>query len=141
MKKITVFFVIVIAILGFIWYIYEENKISINEKISYNNYYESLSNKEILGSEFASILNKAINDNENNEVKKDEKGLYIDNGVNSIKIDVKFKDYDKVIQFEKLSKKDVSEFIDLYGLAKFKLTKIDYHKKGKKVKYLYFEEV
>ena len=141
MKKIIVFFVIIIAFLGMIWYIYEEAKISQNEKIAYNNNFEKLLNKSITGTDLATIINKAEENNIKNDVEKSNSGAYVDNGINSMNIELKFVDNDSVIKAEKVVQNDISKFIDLYNTSKFELKKINYHDKTNLVKYLYFEEI
>lgn len=141
MKKIIVFFVIIIAFLGMIWYIYEEAKISQNEKIAYNNNFEKLLNKSITGTDLATIINKAEENNKKNDIEKNNAGIYIDNGKNSMNIELKFIDNDSIIKAEKLVQNDISRFIDLYNTSKFELKKINYHEKTNFVKYLYFEEI
>lgn len=141
MKKTVIFLVIVVAILGIIWYSYEKAKINTNEKISYNYEYESLLNKEIDGNRLATIINKASNSNENNYIEKDDNGIYLENDSNSIKIEIQFIDNDNTIKSEKISQNEISKFIGLYGNHTFILTKIEYHSKTKLIKYLYFEEI
>lgn len=140
MKKIIIFFVTVIAIMGTIWYTYEVSKIDNNKKIALNNNYEKLLNKEITGTELASIINKTAENNINNKVEKDSNGTYINNGTNSINIEIKFKDNDSNIKFEKIYQSG-QRFVELYNNAKFSLKKINYHQKTKQISYLYFEEV
>ena len=67
-------------------------------------------------------------------------GFYEDDGQDSIKISIKFKDSDKTYQMEALYNKQVSNFVKYYSNAQFKCSKIDYHSKTNKIKYLYFEE-
>lgn len=141
MKKSVIFFIIIIAILGTVWYINSQSKISLNNKIAYNNDYKELKDKEITGIEFASIINKAMDLNVSNQVQKDSKGFYIDNGENSLLIEIKFKDSDIIINAQSVFKNDITKFINIYGNYKFKCTKIEYHNSSKLVKYLYFEEV
>ena len=46
-----------------------------------NRQFESYANQEIYGAELATIINKAVDNNQNNEVAKDDKGKYITAGV------------------------------------------------------------
>ena len=46
-----------------------------------NSKYECYLNRTIYGTEVATIINKAINQNENNQVQKDEKKHYIENKI------------------------------------------------------------
>lgn len=141
MKKIVIFFVIVIAILGVFWYIYEEHKILTSQKIAFNGSYEELIDKDVNGSKLASVINESIDRNEKNKVKKDSKKLYIDNGSNSVQIEIKFIDSPSTIRAEKLYYNDISKFIELYSNSIFKLKTLEYHSKTNLVRYLYFEEV
>lgn len=50
-----------------------------NEVNKQNNYYEKYLNKEIYGTEVATIINKTVNQNEQNEIQKDQNNYYIDN--------------------------------------------------------------
>jgi hypothetical protein len=140
MKKISIFFVGVIAIFCTIWYINSIVKLNLQEKKAYNKFLETNLGKDISGTDLASFINKSSNLNEKNNVLKDDNGIYIDNKQNSINIEIKFKDDDEVIQSEKIVKNGIDKFVELYGDSKFKLIKIDYHSKTKIVKYAYFEE-
>ena len=141
MKKILIFFVVIIAILCTIWYIYNIDKIKLQEKNAYNKYLESILNKEINGTDLASFINKSFNLNEKNEVLKDGNGIYIDNKKNSINIEIKFKDSNEIIQSEKIFANGMDKFVGLYGNCKFNLKKIEYNDKTKIIRYAYFEEV
>ena len=57
--------------------------------------------KEIGVNELVTLINKAINYNDNNMVKEDENNYYIENTINSIKIEVKFLLNDDVFKMEK----------------------------------------
>ena len=87
MKKILIcilsVFLVIICIVGYSVYSKNENtaQISVDNKT-----YESYYNKEVLGTDIISIINKATDSNEKNDIKIDEDGNYIDNGKNSIKI-------------------------------------------------------
>ena len=141
MKKITIFIVLVIIIVAVFSYIYYNYKAKKSNIDSNNMIYKTAYEKEITGNNLATIINKALDNNEKNYIKKDDNGTYIENDENSIKIEIKFKQSDHVFQMESIYQNKVSEFIRLYGQAIFKCTKIDYHRKTKLVKYLYFEEI
>ena len=141
MKKYLKFFIIIIAILFLICFNYIKYKISKNRRISFNMYFINNYEKEISGTEMASIINKYINENENNSILKDENGLYIDDKENYIEIQIKFKDNENTIKFEKIYNAGVSKFVDLYSDAKFKLKKVEFHNKSNRVKIAYYEEV
>ena len=89
MKKIAIFLLIIIGIVSTISYLYL-NSIN-NQRIAQkeNIKFEIYKDEEITGAEVTTLINKAINSNQQNEIEKDKKGRYIDNETNSI--DIKFK--------------------------------------------------
>lgn len=142
MKKnifiITTIALIIVAILGYNFYQYKALK-NIAEKN--NKVYNSFYDQEVLGTDLATLINKAIDNNEKNNIEKDEKGNYIDNEKTSIKIDIKFLELEKVIPMESINRQDVIQFVQNFGAMKFKCTKIEYHKNTQNVKYMYFEQI
>ena len=141
MKKILiVFLAIVIAVLsglyGFFTYNKQENQIQ-KENAEFEKYY----NTEIYGAELATIINKAINSNEDNNIEKDNKGKYIENDNTSIKIDVKIIDNNTVYDMETFYNNGIEKFVKNYNTIKFKCLKIEYHKQTGKIRYMYFEQI
>lgn len=142
MKKIIIcilsIFLIIICIVGYSVYSKNENtaQISVDNKT-----YESYYNKEVLGTDIISIINKAIDSNEKNDIKMGKDGNYIEDEKNSIRIEIKFKELDKVITMERINNVGIEKFWSNYGALSFKCTKIEYHEKTHRVKYMYFEEV
>ena len=65
-----------------------------------NRQFESYQEQEILGSELATLINRAIDNNENNGVLKNDKGKYINNDSNSIDIYIKMLDVDETYPME-----------------------------------------
>ena len=141
MKKLALFFLIIIIIIVGMSYIYLNYKVTYNktkkDNLQFENYYE----KEIYGAELTTIINKAIDNNEYNEVEKDKKGKYIDNGENSINIEIKMLDNDKTYNMEIFYGGGMDKFVQYYNEIKFKCTNLEYHKSTGKVKYLLFEQI
>lgn len=106
----------------------------------WNKEYEQYLDKEIFGTELATAINKVINENERNKVSKDEKGYYIDNGTNSIKIDLNMVTIKKTIKMEQVHDNGIAEFVKNFNFIKFKGSNIEYHKKTGKVSKIIFEE-
>jgi len=140
MKKYVILLTIVLVIIGIITYLYYQAKVIQTDILSNNKDYIVLLDKEISGTELATLINKTINKNEKNNVSKDENGVYQNNNKNSISIQIKFKENDNIIDEEKIQKNDISKFILYYASVNFKCTKVEYHEKTKLIKYLYFEE-
>lgn len=128
---------IISAIVGCTVYNYRQTQANIAQ---YNKQYESWYNKQILGTDFISIINKTIDNNEKNDIQKDENNIYIEDNEKSVKIYVKFLESDNIFDMEAISNNGIENFIQNYATFSFKCTKIDYHKNGN-VKSLFFEEI
>lgn len=133
----AIILIIIFIVLGYIF----EAQAKQNEVISYNKQYESYLGKEIYGAEIATIINKVTEQNERNNVAKDENGYYIDNGTNSIKIDLKMITIEKTYPMELIYKNDITSFVKNFNIILFKCTNIEYHKKTGKVSKLIFEQI
>lgn len=141
MKKYIITILILIAIvISSVLYAYNTYKKNVQDLKNYNNEFTKYENTEIAGTEIASILNKAVNNNEQNNVHKDEQGIYIENNENSIKIDIYIKDNDTTYSMEKIYNMGVEKFINSFSLETFKITETQYHNKTGKIKYIKLEQ-
>ena len=77
MKKIAIFFLIIIIFIVGISYLYLNYKANYNIAQRENKQFNSYENQEINGVELTTIINKAIDNNMKNQVEKDNKGIYI----------------------------------------------------------------
>lgn len=141
MKKIAIFLLIIISIVSTISYLYL-NSIS-NQRIAQkeNIKFEIYKDEEITGAEVTTLINKAINSNQQNEVEKDKKGRYMDNETNSINVDIKFIDDDVTYNIEKIYNNGMDKFLTYYRDIKFKCVDVQYHDKTQKIKYMLFEQI
>ena len=89
MKKIAIFFIIIILIICAIFAMYISYKANYNISKKSNLSFEKYLNQEVYGSELATVINRAIDRNEKNEVEKNNKGIYQNNDTNSINIEIK----------------------------------------------------
>lgn len=142
MKKIIILIIaiVLVAVTVISYNIYYYNKTH-EEAQKINNDYESFYNVEILGTDLASLINKIDDSNAKNNVQKDENGKYIENDTNSIKLEVKFSELNQNIKAETIQKEGINQFVQNFGAVKFKCTKIEYHEKTHKIKYMYFEQI
>lgn len=141
MKKIAIFFLIIIIIVVGISYMYLNYKANYNETKLKNVEFESYYNQEIYGGDLTTIINKAVDNNISNGVEKNDKGKYLDNQKNSINIDIKMLDNDKVYNMETLYGGGMNKFLQYYNQIRFKCTKIEYHKSTNRIKYMLFEQI
>lgn len=141
MKRFIILCSIVIAIVATVWFKYNDYKINYNKLLSQNFEYEELYNKKIYGTDLTTVINKVINNNEENNVEKGSDNKYISNDTNSIRVEIKMLDTDSIYSMETLYNGGIEKFVEYYGSIQFKCTKIEYHKTTGKVKYLYFEQI
>lgn len=106
-----------------------------------NQHFETFYQQEIYGTELVTIMNKAVDHNERNEVPKNGKGRYLNNDSNSIEIRIKMLDNEKNYPMETIYNGGIDKFIQYYSEIKFKCVEIQYHVTTNKVKYLLFEQI
>ena len=82
-----------------------------------------------------------MDSNYNNGIQKNNNGKYIPNDTNSIEIDIKMLDNDTTYTMETIFNGQVELFATYYRDIKFKCTKLEYHEKTKRVKYMLFEQI
>ena len=111
MKKIALFFLIITIIVVGISYMYLNYKARYNEAKKANMEFDSYYNQNIMGTDLATIINKAVDNNKNNEIKQDNKGKYINNDENSINIDVKMLDKDETYTMETFYNGGIEKFV------------------------------
>ena len=141
MKKLAVFFLIIVIIIVGISYMYLSYKANYHEAQRENNQFESYYNQEFYGADVATIVNKAYDNNLTNSVQRDNSGNFIENDTTSIKIYLKMLDTDETYNMETIYKGGMDKFVQYYGSIKFKCTKIEYHNKTQKVKYMLIEQI
>ncbi len=140
MKKILIFIVsiviITISAIGVKYINYKSEQAKIKEN---NLEYEIYLNKQILGTELTTFINKAVDNNKKHNVSKDEQGFYIQNDTNSVEIEIKITDDDNKYKMETLYGGGMVNFVQYYNSIYFECTKIEYNKLGK-VCYVLFEQ-
>ncbi len=140
MKKTLIFMLCLIIIIISVFYIkYQKYKNEHKEIARDNLEYEAYLNKEILGTNLTSIINRAVDSNERKSVLKNKDGFYIEDNKNSILIDVKMLDEDKTYKMEMFYNNGIDKFYDNYKQISFECIKISYNKFNK-VNYMLFEQ-
>ena len=141
MKKIIIFFAIVVMIVCTITFqinskIQEKNQIE-SENYEFSQYFD----KEIYGIDLASIINKAVDTNIKNKVEKNEQGYFINNDKNSIQIEIYLSESEPTYKMEQIYKQGTEKFVQFFINAKFKCSKKEYHKNTGRIKYMFFEQI
>ena len=147
MKKIflfiliaTIILVIIIAtsIIG--------NSKNIQAIQKFNAEYEVYLDKVIYGTDVATIINKAMDNNFKNGIEQDKEKNFILNDTNSLQVEIQFLYNEETgeirsFQMEKVYYRGMKKFIQPFSLTKFKVTKIEYHEKTKRVSKLIFKQL
>ena len=141
MKKLLIFFAIVVIIVCVVSYVFLNYKANYNTSKKANLEFENYLNEEIYGTDLSTVINRAIDSNEKNAVEKNNKGIYLNNDKNSISIEVKMNDNDSIYQMETFYRGGIQNFINYYSNIKFKCVDIKYHSSTNQVKYMLFEQI
>lgn len=141
MKKILIFLVIVLIVVAVVtvrYFSYDaKNKVIGKGNLEYEQYKD----KEIYGLDVATLINRAIDENTKNRIKKDDKGMFIQNETDSIEIEIYMQDNETTYKMEQFYNSGTEKFVQYYGNIKFKCSKIEYHKETGKIKYMFFEQL
>lgn len=142
-KLLAVFAIILITLVVIVTVSIIENNKNINKIKRYNLQYEHYLEKEIYGTDVISIINKATNENIKNNIEKDEKGSFIENDSNSIKVEIKLYNEENLITYsmELINKAGIEGFVRGFNLIHFKCTNMEYHEKTKRIKKIVFEQI
>lgn len=141
MKKLAIFLIIIIIIVCGVYYLYLNYKAEYNTSKKANLEFENYLNEEVYGTDLATVINRAIDNNEKNEVSKNNKGIYLNDDKNTINIEIKIIDDDSIYQMETIYNGGIQNFINYYSNIKFKCVEIKYHDSTKKVRYMLFEQI
>ena len=140
-KTIIIISVIAICIVISITYAYSLYKDDINQIQKFNNQFSQYINQEFFGTELATIINLAIDNNEKYNIAKDTSVKYIPDDLYSVRIDVYMTDTQKTYSMETLNAGEISNLVNNYSNIQFKCTKVEYHKSNKRISYLYIEQI
>lgn len=142
MKKQTIIILILLIVIFLIVAFAVAQNIQKEKEIAnYNKQYEQFKDKEIYGTDIATLINKAINNNEKNNVEKDENGYYIPNNTDSVRIFVKLQEEGENFPMERIFKLGITEFVKNFNIETFKCTNINYHEQSHKISEIYFEVI
>lgn len=107
------------------------------ENLQYTSYLE----QTITGTDLATLINKAVYENDKNNVELDNKKHYIENDTNSIKIDIDIPQTGLSYPMEEFYNNGIKSFVEYFGDANFKCTGIRYHNDSGRVSKMVFEQI
>lgn len=140
-RTIIIICVIAICIVISITYAYSMYKNDVNQVQKFNNQFSKYIDQEFFGTELATIINLAIDNNEKNNIAKDTSGKYVTDDLYSVRVDVYMTDTQKTYSMETLNAGEISNLVNNYSNIQFKCTKVEYHKSNKRISYLYIEQI
>lgn len=135
---ILTLFIIIIVVLAVNLKAVQDDEKALKE---FNYEYEQYLEKEVYGTEVTTIINKAIENNKNHNIQKDEKGMYINDESYCIKVELNMITVEKTYQMEQLYNVGLTEFVKNFNIIKFKCTNIEYHKKTGRISKIVFTEL
>ena len=139
-KKIAIFIAIVISIIALITYNFINYKSTILKADDVNKEFLKFNGIELSAQDVISLFNKACNYNNKNNVKKDNKGYYIENDENSLKINLKLRLSKDLYPMEMILKNGFDNFLKYYSEAKFRCSDVKLHEGTQLVSYMLIEE-
>ena len=140
MEKISIVIIaiiIIVAVVGVKYISYENAQSLIKQE---NKEFEQYQDKELNGLDVATVINKATDKNTKNNISKDEKVNFIQNDENSIEVEIYMSDNDITYKMESIFNAGTEQFVQYYSNINFKCSKIEYHKKTGRIKYILFEQ-
>ncbi len=132
MKRIILLIItiMIIAILIFSYnFIQYENKQT--DVMKFNKTFLDYNKSNLYGTDITTVMNKAIDNNEQYKIKKDESGLYIPDELYSTKIYINLQEEGSTYPMENFYKVGIQEFTTYFGELNFKCTKVNYHENGR----------
>ena len=142
MKKNVIIICLILLIISVISIVGIKNNSKTSAAILKQNMeYEQYLKNEIYGVDVVTLINKAISNNEKNNISKDQKGFYINNNKNSINIELVMITNEQTMQttsykMEAISKVGITEFIKNFNTTQFKCTKKEYHSETGRIAYI-----
>jgi len=140
-KTIIVLFCIFLAILISLYSYYQSTQSTLDKVKKFNYQFEQYLDREIYGADVATIMNKAIDNNEQYEVPKNSNGRYIEDNKYCLKILIKFKDVDKYYEMESIDKAGIKGFMENFNLSTFEITDYSYNEKTGRIGKIIIEEI
>ena len=140
-KNLIIMLILFVIILGAatIWIVYLQQ--TEKQVRQFNKTFEDYNDKISLGSEVATLINKAIDNNEKKQINKNDKGIYQDDGKYSVQVFVRLEKDGDLFSMERINALKITEFVKNFSLQDFKCTGIEYHKETKRVSKIYFEAI
>lgn len=140
-KTIIVLFCIFIAIIISLYTYYQSTQSVLQGVKKFNYQFEQYFDKEIYGADVVTIMSKAINNNNQYNIAKNEENKFIEDNKDCIKVMIKFKDVDKTFDMESIEKAGIESFMQNFSKSTFKIIEYKYNEESKKIGKIVIEEI
>lgn len=141
MKRIIIlfvsFFLIAILVLS---YNYKQYEISQTDVKKFNKIFLEYNRNNLYGTDITTVINKAMDNNAQYKIEKDESGLYIPDNQYSTKIYINLVAEGDTYPMESFYKVGIKKFTEYFGELKFECNQINYHKNGR-ISEMYFQAI
>lgn len=107
----------------------------------FNQQYDVYLGKKMYGTEVTSIINRAIENNTNHNIQKDDKGMYINDNKYCIKVELNMITVEKTYQMEQMYNAGLTEFVKNFNIIDFECSSIEYHKETGRVSKIVFTQL
>lgn len=140
-KTIIVLCCIFIAIIISL-YTYYQNTQSVLQGVKKFNYqFEQYFDKEIYGADVVTIMSKAIDNNNQYDIDRNEENKFIEDNKYCLKVMIKFKDVDQTFDMESIEKAGIEGFMQNFSKSTFKIIEYNYNEESKRIGKILIEEI
>jgi hypothetical protein len=141
MKKIFGFIIIIVIVILAMFFDWYNTKIKTAKEIEkFNSELELYTSGNITGVDLTTVINKAIDNNEQYNITKNSSDIYEDDDKYALKVYIKLSEDGEYFPMEAFDKIGVSGFTSAYATAVFKAVKIQKNTYGR-ISKIYFEIV
>ena len=140
-KALFIIFILFLCIILVLFVLLRNIQAQDREVKKFNLEYEQYINKEIYGTEIATIINKAVNNNEKYEIEKGNDGLYINDNKYAIKIEIYISINDTTYPMETIYNHHTEQFVQNFNSDLFKADEIKYHSETGRIAKIVFKQI
>lgn len=140
-KTIIVLFCIFIAIIISLYTYYQSTQSVLQGVKKFNYQFEQYFDKEIYGADVVTIMSKAIDNNNQYNIARNEENKFIEDNKYCLKVMIKFKDVDKIFAMESIEKSGIDGFMQNFSKSTFKIIEYRYNEESKRIGKIVIEEI
>lgn len=140
-KTIIILICIFIAIIISLYTYYQSTQSALQSVKKFNYQFEQYFDKEIYGADVVTIMSKAIDNNNQYNIARNEENKFIEDNKYCLKVMIKFKDVDKIFDMESIEKAGIEGFMQNFAKSTFKIIEYDYNDESSRIGRIVIEEI